>query len=166
MPKTRQEKITRTARQMADALGAQLEGDPAAKISGIAGPESAGPEDLIYVNNAKNYGSAHGSEAVCVLAPTGLRDTKKTILRVADPKLAFAKAASFLLPPVPIATGIHSTSVIAPTVRLAKNISVGPYAVIEDEVEIGEGQRAVRRGAAESRAGARPGCRPHHRAHG
>ncbi|MGH9704986.1 MAG: UDP-3-O-(3-hydroxymyristoyl)glucosamine N-acyltransferase [Candidatus Acidiferrales bacterium] len=139
MPKTRHEKITRTARQMAEALGAQLEGDPTARISGIAGPESAGPEDLIYVNSAKNLGSALGSAAVCVLAPRELHVAGKTVLRVADPKLAFAKTAAILLPPTPIATGVHSSAVIDSTARLAKNVSVGPYAVIEENAEIEEG---------------------------
>ena len=139
MPKTIQKKITRTAGELAAFLGAQLEGDPAAKISGISGPESAGREDLIYVNNPKNLGVASGSAAVCVLVPMELRVAEKTLLRVADPKLAFAKAATFLIPPSAIATGIHPTAVIAPTVHLATNVSVGPYAVIEDEVEIGEG---------------------------
>ncbi len=139
MPKTMQKKITRTAGELAESLGAHLEGDPSAKISGIAGPESAGKEDLIYVSNAKNVAIARGSAAVCVLVPVELRVAEKTVLQVADPKLAFAKAAALLLPPAAIATGIHSTAVIAPTARLAKNVAVGPYAVIEDEVEIGEG---------------------------
>ncbi len=139
MPKTIQKKITRTAGELAAFLGAQLEGDPSARISGISGPESAGSEDLIYVNNAKNLGVAAGSAAVCVLVPVELRVAEKTLLRVADPKLAFAKSAAFLIPPPAIATGIHPTAVIAPTAHLATNVSVGPYAVIEDEVEIGEG---------------------------
>ncbi len=138
MPKTIQKRITLTAGELAVSLGAHLEGDPGAKISGIAGPESAGTEDLIYVNNAKSLGIARGSAAVCVLVPAELRVAGKTVLRVADPKLAFAKAAALLHPPAAIAKGIHPTAVISPTARLAKNVAVGPYAVIEDEVEIGE----------------------------
>ncbi len=34
---------------------------------------------------------------------------------------------------------IHPTALIAPSARLAENVSVGPYAVIESAVEIGEG---------------------------
>jgi len=34
---------------------------------------------------------------------------------------------------------LHPTAIIAPTVKLAANVSVGPYCVVEGEVSIGEG---------------------------
>jgi UDP-3-O-[3-hydroxymyristoyl] glucosamine N-acyltransferase len=61
------------------------------------------------------------------------------LLRAANPKLAFARAAGWLLPPTPIARGVHPTAVIAPSAQLAPGVSVGPYAVIEDGVKIGAG---------------------------
>jgi UDP-3-O-[3-hydroxymyristoyl] glucosamine N-acyltransferase len=63
----------------------------------------------------------------------------KTLLRMANPKLGFARAAEWLLPPVPIAAGIHPSAVISPTAHLAAGVAVGPYSVIEDEVQIGSG---------------------------
>jgi UDP-3-O-[3-hydroxymyristoyl] glucosamine N-acyltransferase len=61
----------------------------------------------------------------------------KSLLRAADPKLTFARAAAWLLPPVSIVQGIHPTALIAPSARLAPDVAVGPYAVIEDDVQIG-----------------------------
>jgi UDP-3-O-[3-hydroxymyristoyl] glucosamine N-acyltransferase len=63
----------------------------------------------------------------------------KTLLRAANPKLAFARAAEWLAPPAPIATGIHPTAIISPTARLARGVAVGPFAVIEDDASIGAG---------------------------
>jgi UDP-3-O-[3-hydroxymyristoyl] glucosamine N-acyltransferase len=63
----------------------------------------------------------------------------KTLLEVENPKLAFAKAAAWLLPKPPLRPEIHPTAIIAATARLAPSIRVGPYVVIEDEVEIGTG---------------------------
>ena len=73
-----------------------------------------------------------------VIAP-GLAIAGKTLLRAANPKVAFAKAAAWLVPAVPIATGIHPTAVISSTAQLARGVSVGPFAVIEDNVQVGEG---------------------------
>ncbi|MCL4524149.1 MAG: UDP-3-O-(3-hydroxymyristoyl)glucosamine N-acyltransferase [Acidobacteria bacterium] len=131
--------MIRTAREIAEYAGAQLEGDAAAQISGVASPESAGPEDLIYVDTARHWERAAESRARCVLLPPGLELAGRTILRTVQPKLAFAKVAAWLLPPQAIAIGIHPSAIIASTARLGDGVAVGPYAVIEDEVEIGDG---------------------------
>ncbi len=40
-------------------------------------------------------------------------------------------------------SNLHPTAIIAPTVKLAANVSVGPYCVLGGEVEIGEGTELV-----------------------
>jgi UDP-3-O-[3-hydroxymyristoyl] glucosamine N-acyltransferase len=74
-----------------------------------------------------------------VLAIRGADLSGKTVLEVENPKLAFAKAAAWLLPRPPLRPEIHPTAIVAATARLAPNIRVGPYVVIEDEAEIGTG---------------------------
>jgi UDP-3-O-[3-hydroxymyristoyl] glucosamine N-acyltransferase len=61
------------------------------------------------------------------------------LLRAANPKLAFARAADWLLPTAAIARGIHPTALIAASAKLAPGAAVGPYAVIEEDVRIGAG---------------------------
>lgn len=129
-----------TARELAEWLNAPLEGDENAKITGVASPESAAPEDLIYVDSERNLERAARSAARCVLAPAGLRlPPAKTVLRVEQPRLAFARAAARLVPPPRIAEGIHPTAIVAPTARLSGNVAIAPYAVIEEGAEIGAG---------------------------
>ena len=130
--------MTRTAHELAEFLGCALEGDGRAQISGVAAPISARETDLIYVESPRHMDKAAASAATCVLIAPGLALEGKTLLRAANPKLAFARAAAWLLPPAPIAIGIHPTSVIAPTAQLAGGVAVGPYAVIEDGAKIGE----------------------------
>ena len=131
--------MTRTAREVAEYIGAALEGASGARVSSVASPESAGVEDLIYVDSPRHAGRASASAAQCVIVPQEVRLPGKTLLRATNPKLAFARAAAWLAPASPIAQGIHSTAIVAATARLAAGVAVGPYAVIEDEVEIGRG---------------------------
>ncbi len=131
--------MTRTAREIAEYIGAQLEGDPALVVIGVAGPERAGPDELIYVDSARQLDRAAHSRARCVLLPPGLELAGRTLLRCAQPKLAFAKAATWLLPPPRIAEGIHPTAVIASSAKVGEGVGIGPYAVVEDDAEIGEG---------------------------
>ena len=131
--------MTRTAKELAEAIGARLEGDAAAEIRGVAAPERAGVHDLIYVEAAKHAGRAAASAALCVMAGEGVALAGKTILRHKQPKLAFAKAAALLLERAPIASGVHQTAIVAPLTRLSLGVSIGPYAVIGEDVHVGSG---------------------------
>jgi len=127
-----------TAYELAEFLGAKLVGDDQAMVSGVALPESAKPQDLIYLESPRQQRRAEDSPAQCVLAPQGLLLKNKTTLLVENPKLAFAKASARLLPNYSPPPGVHPSAIVASSARLRPNAFVGPYVVIEDEVEIGE----------------------------
>lgn len=131
--------MNRTAREVAQYVSAELLGDPTLPVTGVASPESAGPEDLIYVDLARHLARAERSAARSVLVAPEMHVRGKTLLRVGNPKLAFAKAAAWLVPAPAIAPGIHPTAIVSPTARLGPGVAVGPYVVIEDDVEIGAG---------------------------
>jgi UDP-3-O-[3-hydroxymyristoyl] glucosamine N-acyltransferase len=127
-----------TARELAEFIGAKLLGDDSAVVSGIAAPEGAGPQDLIYVDSLRYQHRAQDSAAKCVLAPLGLSLKDKTILEVENPKLAFAKASARLLSSYEPPAGVHPSAIVASSALINPNVFIGPYVVIEDEVEIGE----------------------------
>jgi UDP-3-O-[3-hydroxymyristoyl] glucosamine N-acyltransferase len=131
--------MNHTAGELAEYLRARIHGDAHATVVGVASPESAKPEDLIYVDSPRQAARAEASAARCVITAAGAVVTGKTVLEVENPKLAFAKAAAWLLPSPPLRPEIHPTAIVAATARLAPNIRVGAYVVIEDEVEIGTG---------------------------
>ena len=129
--------MKRTAKELAEAIGAKLEGDGALEVAGVAAPERAGARDLIYVESAKHADRAAVSAALCVIAGEGMNLPGKTLLRSAQPKVAFAKAAALLLGRTPIASGIHPTAIVAPLARVADGASIGPYAIIGEDSHIG-----------------------------
>jgi UDP-3-O-[3-hydroxymyristoyl] glucosamine N-acyltransferase len=128
-----------TARELADHLGAQLNGDPAAVIAGLGSPESAALEDLIYIDSPRFAKRALASAAKCVLSIPRLEYPGKTVLATEQPKLSFAKAAAWLFPPASAHPGIHHSAVVALSANISVNAAVGPCSVIEEDVEIGEG---------------------------
>jgi UDP-3-O-[3-hydroxymyristoyl] glucosamine N-acyltransferase len=131
--------MAKTAGELAAAIGAELRGDRDFEVRGVAAPERAGPHDVIYVQAAKHAERAAASAAACVIAGEGVAIGAKTILRHAQPKVAFAKAAAILLERAPIAVGIHASAIVAPLARVGKNVSVGPYAVIGEDAHVGDG---------------------------
>jgi UDP-3-O-[3-hydroxymyristoyl] glucosamine N-acyltransferase len=131
--------MKKTARLLAEAVGARVEGDGSVELSGVASPERAGRRDLIYVESAKHAARAAASAAACVIAGNGVAIAGKAILRHAEPKMAFAKAAALLLEKAPIAVGIHPTAIVAALAKVGAGVNIGPYAVIGEDAHIGAG---------------------------
>jgi UDP-3-O-[3-hydroxymyristoyl] glucosamine N-acyltransferase len=126
-----------TAAELANYLGATVAGDASVLLADVASPERARETDLIYVDSPKYADRAAKSAARCLIAPRGTRLAGKTIIESMEPKLAFAKAAAWLLPapaPLPI---VHPTAVVPASARLGPKVSVGAYVVIEDDAEVG-----------------------------
>jgi UDP-3-O-[3-hydroxymyristoyl] glucosamine N-acyltransferase len=128
-----------TVEELAREIGAEVEGDGALELLGVAAPEHAGTKQLIFVELVKHVERGAKSAALCVVAGEGIQLQGKTVLRSAKPKVAFAKAAGLLLDRAPIAQGIHPTAIIAPLAHVGEAVSIGPYAVVGEDTHIGEG---------------------------
>jgi UDP-3-O-[3-hydroxymyristoyl] glucosamine N-acyltransferase len=133
--------MSRTAGELAQYLEAKLSGDSFLPISGVASPEQACFQDVIYIESPRHQKRAAGSKAGCVLARPGVRIEGKTIVETATPKLAFAKASAWLMLRQPVASEIHPTAVVAKSARLGEQVSLGPYVVVEEDARIGQGTR-------------------------
>ena len=90
--------MSHTAGELAEYLRAKIHGDGHAQVAGFASPECARPEDLIYVDSPRQVPRAEASAARCAIVAAGVILAGKTVLEVENPKLAFAKAAAWLLP--------------------------------------------------------------------
>jgi UDP-3-O-[3-hydroxymyristoyl] glucosamine N-acyltransferase len=129
----------RTAGDLARFLGCALKGEENLRLKGLASPEAAEPDDLVYLDSIRHQERVADSAASCVITSPDLLVSGKTLILAARPKMAFARAAAWLIPPSPLAQGVHPTAVIGESARLSRSAVVGPFAVIEQEVEVGEG---------------------------
>jgi UDP-3-O-[3-hydroxymyristoyl] glucosamine N-acyltransferase len=131
--------MTMRVSEIAQLLDAEVQGDAAREIRGVAALESAGPDDLTFAEGERALLRAVDSRAGCILVSSGVKLAGQTTLAVSHPKLAFIRVARSLRPAGPALPGIHPTAVIALDARLAPDVSVGPYVVIESEVTVGPG---------------------------
>lgn len=127
--------------EIAQILGGRAQGDAAREIRGIAGLEAAGPEELSFAEGPRALERAARSKAGCILVLEGASLAGRTTIAVANPKWAFIRATEALRPSRPPAPEIHPTAVIHSEARLARDVSVGPHAVVERGVTAGAGTR-------------------------
>jgi UDP-3-O-[3-hydroxymyristoyl] glucosamine N-acyltransferase len=131
--------MTITAERLSEAIGAAIDGDGSVVLRGIAAPERAGPHDLIYVDSQKHIARAEASAAVAVITGKDASLLRKTLLRHANPKMAFAKAAAILAPRTPIASGIHASAIVPSMAKIGADVNIGPYAVVGEDTHVGDG---------------------------
>ncbi|HEV2023041.1 MAG TPA: UDP-3-O-(3-hydroxymyristoyl)glucosamine N-acyltransferase [Terriglobales bacterium] len=125
--------------EIAATLGARLEGNGAVEITGIAGIEEAGPGQLTFVANPKYAAAAKTTRASAVIVAEDFPALAAATLRTKNPYLAFARALELFYQPPQYAPGVHPTAVIHPSAKIGKQASIGPYVVVDQEVEIGDG---------------------------
>ena len=132
--------------EIADFLNGTLSGDGETEITNIASLDAAKAGDIAFLDKSDD---AVLTNASCILVPESFTaETSLSIIKVKNPKLAFAKIAAKLLPREHNFDR-HSTAVIseAATVKarfIGAFVTVGDDSVIAEDAEIHDGVRIGR----------------------
>lgn len=122
---------------LAARLGCELRGDPEIEITGVAGLEQAGPQDLTFLANPKYAPRVKNTRAAAILIAQPLAAPTPASLISKNPYHDHARAlAMFYQPPRP-EPGIHPQAFIARSARIGEGASVGPFAVVGERAVIG-----------------------------
>src|SRR5438093_1468385 len=130
-----------TLGQLAEALGATLEGDPARVVRGVAPLESAGPDDVSFLTDARHREADQASLACAFVAGACVTGLPAPILTVAAPQQAMIDLLLLFHPAPPLLPGVDASAVVAADARVDATAAVGPLAVIEAGARIGSGAR-------------------------
>jgi UDP-3-O-[3-hydroxymyristoyl] glucosamine N-acyltransferase len=102
--------------------------------------ELAGGDEVAFSVNAKSDEVAEKSLAGCLVVNRSFdRVGTWSVVRVENPRAAFARVLSELYPSKHRESGIHPSAVVAPTACLGSGCSVSAHAVVGEETRIGEG---------------------------
>src|SRR5208283_2282495 len=125
-------------RELAEWLGATYEVDGEKELLGVAPLETAGASDVAFVATRKAVAQAENSAAGCLIVPTEWPSPSfRTVIRVDQPRTAFARVLNRFYPTAELKPGIHPTAIIGKDVDIATMVYIGPYAVVGDGTRIG-----------------------------
>jgi UDP-3-O-[3-hydroxymyristoyl] glucosamine N-acyltransferase len=127
-----------TLKELAEFVGGTVAGDGAVRIRGVGGLRDAREGDITFLANPKYEPLLASTRASAVIVAPGVRAPIPALV-AANPDLAFARVAERFngAPPRP-APGIHPSAVVAPDVRLGREVAVGAGAVVESGASIGD----------------------------
>lgn len=124
--------------ELATLLGAELIGQGDTEIRGVSGIREAGDGHITYVTEERYLRELERSQASAAIVPQSTPEMHLPILRVKNPKLAFAKALDLLYKKPYAPAGISERAVIGGNVAAGKDISIHPYAVVAEGAKIGD----------------------------
>lgn len=134
--------------KLAECAGARIVGDEGAApdrlYAGIAPLQSAGPQDVSFLDNRRYAPLLEQTCAgVVLLAPAFVdRLPKGTIGLVCQaPYLAWARVASLFHPLPAVVPGIHPTAVVGADAVIDSSAQIGPFVVIGAGASVGAGTR-------------------------
>ena len=112
------------------------------EIRGVAGLETAGPEEITFLANLKYAPRVRETKAGAIIVNEEFfrhfgGEAPLPCLVSANPYLDFARAVELFYQAPRPAAGIHPTAVIAADATIGENASIGAYVVVGPRARIG-----------------------------
>ena len=133
-----------TAKQVADLLTGTVEGDPEVKISKLSKIEEGECGSLTFLANEAYTEYIYETDAsVAIVAdqfsPSRPIKETLTLIRVADPRMSFAKLLEAYQQYRNSKVGIHPSAVIAGSAEVGEQVYIGPGVTIGEQSKIASG---------------------------
>ncbi|MFW5790398.1 MAG: UDP-3-O-(3-hydroxymyristoyl)glucosamine N-acyltransferase [Bacillota bacterium] len=131
-------KSTFQAGKLAELVAGKLQADPDLKITGFGGVGSAGPTEMTYAESDEFLEIALNREVGLILLTEELYQKEISAIIVANPKLAYARLASYFVDDRFYKPGIAGSAVIGNNFNSGKEASIHEQVIIGDDVRIGD----------------------------
>lgn len=129
-------KLRFTASEIARQIAGIVEGDGTIELSGFAPADAARKGDLTFAESETWFARAQQSAASAILVGSEFKSSSKTLIRVPNARLAFAKVLPLFFPEPKFAPGVHASAVVHPTAQVAPTAHIGPLCVVGERVRI------------------------------
>lgn len=125
------------AKEVAELVGGELQGDGELELTGVSGLDSAGEGDISFLTDEKFIGCAQASKASCIITKKEFPVEGKTNIFVAHPAYAFIDTIEHFHPSRRPDPGIASTALIEEGVSFASEPFIGSYVIMRTGSRIG-----------------------------
>ena len=126
-----------TAVEIAQKLEGEVVGDDSLVLNGFAPADHARPGDLTFAENAGYFARADQSAASAIIVDGAFTSAGKTLIRVPNARIAFAKVLALFFPEPNLPPGIHPSAVVAPDAQIDPTAHIGPWCIVGGKVAVG-----------------------------
>ncbi len=113
-------------------------GDPNLKITGVSEIQSGVPGTITFIHMRKYRQYLDTTEASAILAGKDESLANMNGIIAENPTVALSKILDYFSPESGDSLGVHETAVVHSSTSLGEDVTVGPFAVIEEGVKLGD----------------------------
>lgn len=129
-----------TAADIAKHLEGEVLGDPQTRLTRFAPVDRAQPGDLTFAETDEYFAQAEQSGVSAIITSgSTTSNSGKTLIRVKNPRIAFARALALFFPETPLPPGIHPSASIAASATVDPAAYIGPNCVVGERVQLAAG---------------------------
>ena len=127
-----------TLSELSDLVKGKIVGDPTMVITGVSEIKNGRESTITFLGNLKykKYLPTTSASAV-VVSEASLLDNKPGIIHH-NPQLAIAKILGEFTPKLQYTSGVNENAYVDSKAKIGKNVTIGPFSVIEAGVIIGD----------------------------
>jgi UDP-3-O-[3-hydroxymyristoyl] glucosamine N-acyltransferase len=126
-----------TVVEIANLIQGEVVGDGSLALTGFAPAAFAKAGDLTFAENDTYFALAEQSAAAAIMAPAPFSSAQKTLIRVGNARVAYARVLPLFFPEAQFKPGIHATAIVAASAKVEATAHIGPYCVVGENVVIG-----------------------------
>jgi len=126
-----------TATEIARELQGEVRGDGSIVLTGFAPADRAKPGDLTFAENETFFQRADLSAASAILVSGDYASHRKTLIKVDNARVAFARVLPLFFPEPIFPPGIHPSAVVAASAVIDPTVHVGPHCTVGENTRIG-----------------------------
>lgn len=128
-----------TLGQIAEMVDGQLLGDEQYPISGAGPIDLADEHQITFAEKGAGVRRIARSNAGAYLVPKDTLQADKNLIRVGNPRLAFAQVVGHFHSPQCPPAGVHPSAVLGEDLSLGKDVAIAAGVVIGNHVTLGDG---------------------------
>lgn len=133
-----------TAKQIAEFINGEVDGDENVVVSTFAKIEEGKPGSLTFLSNTKYTNYIYTTQASIVLVSKSFKpesSIKSTLIRVENPYDALARLLTLYEASKPKKNGIDSLAFVSKSAQIGENVYIGAFAYIGENVIIGNNSK-------------------------
>jgi UDP-3-O-[3-hydroxymyristoyl] glucosamine N-acyltransferase len=128
-----------TIEELARLLDCRFQGDGNTEIHDISSLDRAQKGDLVFLADPKYRNRLEQTNASAAIIPIEEKFDRIPTIYSEQPYVSFIKALEIFYSPYRPEPGIHPQALVSPSAKIGRDVAIGAFVCVDENVEIGDG---------------------------
>jgi UDP-3-O-[3-hydroxymyristoyl] glucosamine N-acyltransferase len=131
--------MQKTVTELAQLVRGTVIGDGNTPISGITSADHPLAGHIAFLEDPGRLSEAESSPIACLIVSPRISGSRKPLIQVSEPKLAWAQLLNLFFPPRTFPGTVAKEAFVSPSARLGASVTIEPFAYVGENSQVGAG---------------------------